>query len=51
MTHDWRKVRESKLALRRRLAALPVAEKLRMLEDLHERTIALKTPTGSPKTR
>jgi len=51
MTHDWRKVQESKLALRRRLAALPVAEKLRMLEDLRERTIALKTLKGSLKNR
>jgi len=48
MTHDWRKVQESKRELRRRLAALPVAEKLRMLEDLRERTMALKAHKALP---
>jgi len=50
MTPDWRKVQESKRELRPRSAALPVAEKLRMLEDLRERTLALKTHKALSKS-
>jgi hypothetical protein len=32
MSFDWEKVRESKAAYRRKLAAKPIAEKLRMLD-------------------
>lgn len=36
-----RKIVESKRAVRRKLAALPVAEKLRLLDALRERTLAI----------
>ena len=42
-TSSWSKVEESKRQMRRRLAALPFAEKLRILEDLRDRNAALKT--------
>jgi hypothetical protein len=41
MTIDLRKVLESKRALRRELAARPVAEKLQMLEAMRERAVAI----------
>lgn len=39
---DLRKVLESKRALRRELAARPVGEKLRQLEALRERELAIR---------
>ena len=42
MSFDLKKVIESKRALRRKLAALPVAEKLRMLDVLRERELAIR---------
>jgi hypothetical protein len=42
MTFDWQKITESKRALRQRLAAAPIAEKLRMLDALHERAVAIR---------
>ena len=42
MTFDLQKIIESKRALRRNLAALPVAEKLRMLDALRERELAIR---------
>ncbi|MCX7723229.1 MAG: hypothetical protein N2379_09275 [Verrucomicrobiae bacterium] len=36
------KISESKRALRRRLASLPIKEKLAMLDALRERTLALR---------
>ena len=42
MTFDLQKIIESKRALRRKLAALPVAEKLRMLDALRERELAIR---------
>jgi hypothetical protein len=45
MTVDLRKILESKRAMRRELAALPVAEKLRMLEAMREREIAITSAT------
>jgi len=49
MSFDWRKVRESKRALRLRLAALPIAEKLKMLEELRNRAMQIKRlPRPSP---
>jgi len=42
MNPDWQKVHESKRALRRNLAARPVAEKLRLLDALRERELALR---------
>ena len=42
MSFDLQKIIESKRALRRKLAALPVAEKLRMLYALRERELAIR---------
>ncbi len=42
MSLDWQKVLESKRALRRNLAALPIAEKLRLLDALRERELAIR---------
>lgn len=42
MSFDLQKVLESKRAMRRTLAAKPVAEKLRMLDALREREIAIR---------
>ena len=42
MEFDWNKVTESKKAYRRRLAALPIAEKLRLLDALRERAVAIR---------
>jgi hypothetical protein len=39
---DLKNVIESKCAMRRKLAALPVAEKLRMLDALRERELAIR---------
>ena len=48
MTFDLDKILESKRAMRKRLAALPIGEKLRMLDALRERTLAIrgKRPAG-----
>ena len=42
MSFDLEKILESKRALRRQLAARPVAEKLRMLDALRERALVLR---------
>ncbi len=42
MTFDLKRVLESKKALRRKLAARPVGEKLAMLDALRERALALR---------
>lgn len=42
MSFDWNKVTESKKAYRRKLAAKPIAEKLRLLDALHERAVAIR---------
>lgn len=42
MTPSLQKILESKRALRRELAARPVAEKLRMLEAMREREISIQ---------
>ena len=42
MSFDLGKALESKRALRRRLAAQPVTEKLRMLDALRERLLAIR---------
>ena len=42
MTFDLQAILESKRALRRDLAARPVAEKLRMLDTLRERELAIR---------
>jgi hypothetical protein len=45
MTFDWQKITESKRALRQGLAAAPIAEKLRMLDALRERAVAIRRAT------
>jgi hypothetical protein len=42
MSFDLQKILESKRTLRRNLAARPVAEKLRMLDALRERQLAIR---------
>ena len=42
MSFDLQKILESKRALRRDLAARPVAEKLRILDALRERELAIR---------
>lgn len=42
MSFDLQKMLESKRALRRKLAERPVAEKLRMLDILRERELAIR---------
>jgi len=42
MSFDLQKIVESKRALRSKLAALPVAEKLRMLDALRDRELAIR---------
>lgn len=43
MTFDLQRVVESKRAYRRKLAQRPVAEKLAMLDELRERTRAIRS--------
>lgn len=49
MTFDLARILESKRQHRRALAALSLAEKLRLLDDLRQRTLDLRgsQPTGS----
>jgi hypothetical protein len=42
MSFDLQKILESKRALRRDLAARPVAEKLRLLDTLRQRQLAIR---------
>lgn len=48
MNEDMKKVEESKRALRRKLAALPVAQKLSMLDALRERQLAIRRSSPQP---
>jgi hypothetical protein len=41
MTFAMREILKSKQALRRRLAAMSFAEKLRLLDELRERTLSI----------
>jgi hypothetical protein len=49
MSFDLQRILASKRALRQKLAALPVAEKLRLLDDLRERALSLRR-SASPET-
>lgn len=51
MTFDMQKIFESKRALRRQLAALPLAEKLKMLDALRERTLTLRGSRAQERDR
>ena len=42
MTFDFDKITESKRAMRERLAALPISEKLQLLEAMRRREIAIR---------
>lgn len=46
MSFDIEEMVKSKDALRRRLAALPFAEKLRLLDALRERALAIRGATS-----
>jgi hypothetical protein len=48
MSFDLREILESKRALRRELASRPVAEKLRMLDALRERALAIRPAKPAP---
>ena len=48
MSFDLQKMFESKRALRRQLASRPVAEKLRMLDALRERELAIRGRAAHP---
>ena len=51
MSFDLEKILASKRALRRDLASRPIAEKLRMLDALRERALALRAAApGPPET-
>ena len=47
MNFDLNKMRESKNTLRRKLAILPVAEKLAMLDVLRERELDIRKAAGA----
>lgn len=51
MNFDLRPILESKRAHRESLAALPIAEKLRLLDQLRERAIALGAADRNAKVR
>ncbi len=50
MISDLQAILESKRLYRQRLAACPIAEKLRMLDALRERALLLR-PTSSSRVR
>ena len=50
MSFDLQRILESKRALRQRLAARPVAEKLRMLDALRARALAIRSATLAGST-
>ena len=47
MKLDFHKIAESKGAFRKKLAARPIAEKLRMLDTLRQRTLAIRASRKS----
>jgi hypothetical protein len=50
MSADFSRIEARKRQMRKRLAALPFAEKLRIVEELHERTLAIRaTSLGKRK--
>jgi len=51
MKFEFRNIAESKGAFRKELAARPIAEKLRLLDALRERTLAIRraSNTGAPR--
>ncbi len=51
MKPDLARIRESKRAFRRELAERPIAEKLRMLDVLRERALAIRRASQSGTAR
>lgn len=49
MTLQLREILQSKLALRRRLTVLPIAEKLRLLDELRERSQTIAASRVQPR--
>lgn len=49
MSLEIQRLVESKKTFRRRLAARPIAEKLRLLDDLRERALAIAASRESAK--
>jgi len=45
MSFDWQKIAESKQAYRRKLAAKPIVEKLRLLDAMRERAVIIRQAT------
>ena len=52
MSFDLQRILDSKRAFRQRLAARPIAEKLRVLDELRQRALALRgaNASSSPRT-
>ena len=50
MSFDFSKIRQSKRQFRERLAALPIVEKLAILDDLRERALALRQSRSRSQT-
>jgi hypothetical protein len=48
MSFDFARIWKSKRALRKRLAAQPIAEKLRLLDALRERAVTLGAAGSQP---
>ena len=46
MSFDLQRVLESKRAFRQKLAARPVAEKLRLLDELRARALVIRAPAS-----
>ncbi len=51
MTFAIREILKSKQALRRRLAAMPFAEKLRLLDALRERALTIEAARKSQRLK
>jgi len=51
MTASLQKILESKRALRRELATRPIAEKLRMLDAMRERELAIRSAPAAKRDR
>jgi hypothetical protein len=51
MKFDFERIWKSKRALSERLAAQPLAEKLRMLDALRERSVALRAAGSQPAVK
>jgi len=49
MKFDIQRMTDSKQSRRRRLAALPFGQKLRLLDQMRERDLALKTAKRLPR--